>query len=597
MAEFKVHAPYNFVPFSNQVLLRYARPEELPPHNVIDPALKTGEIHITMAADTPCFVSDGDKNTPHFFRTPDGHYALPGTTIRGMIRENIQILGFGAVCPGEEMKDYQIYFREIAAAKGSVGGPLKNYYQTVLGIDPKDPKAPPQNVRAGYLRKRNGQYVIQPVKGCYLRVSRQHPDVARLDDTPAKSVSIAYVEAGGCVKEFCARAHAKPGMSYGMLLYTGRWVGKFPNHLYVFPEADESAASLPLEPVDILSYREDWENRKNTLKAYYDPDFWALPEDGDEKPVFYIRHNGHIYFGMSLFLRIGYLHSLSMGLPPKHRSLTEEGNVPLDYPRAMLGYARDTESYRSRVSFGDLIAQGRPQELEQVDAILGQPKPSWYPGYVIDGKNYTEEAFRLRGYKQYWLKAPNVPKPEKVNVASHMRPLAPGTVFRGVIRYKNLHEDELGLLLWALRLEDGCYQSVGMGKPYGYGRMKLTIDALREFDVQALYTGLDSGGKTNGKDTVEQYIAAYDAFASDCLSRHRKKKCLSLRERSEIKDFFFLHRAIQEGEGSGYMELGAYKNIHTPLPDVKSMREEQERQEEKPLTLADLQAHFNAMKN
>ena len=61
----KVRAPYNFVPFANKVLLRYAGPEELPRHDRMDPALKSGEIHVTMTADTPVFVSDGRDN---FFR-------------------------------------------------------------------------------------------------------------------------------------------------------------------------------------------------------------------------------------------------------------------------------------------------------------------------------------------------------------------------------------------------------------------------------------------------------------------------------------------------------------------------------------------------
>ena len=118
----KVHAPYNFVPFSEKVLLRYAGPEELPRHDQIDPALKSGEIHVTMTADTPVFVSDGKED---FFRTPGGQYALPGSTIRGMVRENMQILGFGCVHPGEDFEDVQIYFREMAAARGRTGDALQ----------------------------------------------------------------------------------------------------------------------------------------------------------------------------------------------------------------------------------------------------------------------------------------------------------------------------------------------------------------------------------------------------------------------------------------------------------------------------------------
>ena len=57
-ADKRVRAPYNFIPLSEKVLLPYNSIEELPPHDRMDPALKTGEIHVSMVADTPVFVSD-----------------------------------------------------------------------------------------------------------------------------------------------------------------------------------------------------------------------------------------------------------------------------------------------------------------------------------------------------------------------------------------------------------------------------------------------------------------------------------------------------------------------------------------------------------
>ena len=231
----KVHAPYNFVPFSEKVLLRYAGPEELPRHDQIDPALKSGEIHVTMTADTPVFVSDGKEN---FFRTPGGQYALPGSTIRGMVRENMQILGFGCVHPGEDFEDVQIYFREMAAARGSTGDALKAHYQAALGVETKkngrQSVSVPTKVRAGYLRSTDKGYIIQPVRGTYLRVSRKHPDAAALGLDPAQALPVAYQAAGERVTALRRSAAPVPGMERGMLLVTGRPVGR-PNHLYLFP--------------------------------------------------------------------------------------------------------------------------------------------------------------------------------------------------------------------------------------------------------------------------------------------------------------------------------------------------------------------------
>lgn len=81
MAEHAVHAPYNFVPFSEKLLIRYESLDQLPRHDRIDPSLKSGEIQVELRAETPVFVSDGQQD-PHFFRGPDGTYQIPGSTVR-----------------------------------------------------------------------------------------------------------------------------------------------------------------------------------------------------------------------------------------------------------------------------------------------------------------------------------------------------------------------------------------------------------------------------------------------------------------------------------------------------------------------------------
>ena len=576
-----VRTPYNFVPFSNKVLLRYASTEELPHHDRLDPSLKSGEIHVTMTAETPVFVSDGNGKEPHFFRTPNGKCALPGSTIRGMVRENMQILGFGCIHPGEDFEDFQIFFREMAAARGSTGGALKEYYQAALGIKSfrtaeGKPVSVPQNVHAGYLRKGGNGYYIQPVEGTYLRVSRKHPDVVNLGGDPARAVSVAYKASGDRVDHLQQSNLPVPGMKQGMLLFTGNPVGRVPNHLYVFPGADEDAAPVNITTQDALSYKEDWETRFNSLKAYYDPKFWALPEDGEEKPVFYIEYEGHVYFGMSLFLRIGHRHALSEGLPKRHLDALQQEAI--DYPHAVFGFAEPDRPYRSRVSFEDLVAVEPGEADKTYQAVLGQPKPSYYPGYVSDGKNYSEEDFRLRGYKQYWLKEVGDIPPGKEKVMSTLRPLPKGTRFCGVIRFKNLHEDELGLLLWCLRLDEGCFQSVGMGKPYGFGRMKLHIDQLLETEIGNLYTpdGLCGGPGVDRTEAVNCYIETYDTYAAGQLYIKRPKKHPSIRSCSEIQDFFYLRSALKTDAEAGYMTLDQYQNVRDALPSAASFREKED---------------------
>ena len=132
----KTWAPYNFVPFSNNVLFPYADGfASLPGHNEIRPDLKTGEIQITLTAETPVFVSDGQRGNASFFRGANGKLMIPGSTVRGLVRENMQILGFGLIRPGEDLEDRRIYFREVAEARKTVQKRLKQYYDSAEALN------------------------------------------------------------------------------------------------------------------------------------------------------------------------------------------------------------------------------------------------------------------------------------------------------------------------------------------------------------------------------------------------------------------------------------------------------------------------------
>ena len=67
-----VHAPYNFISFAESPWLPYQSIDDLPPHDRIDPQRRTGELHITLTAETPVFVA-GEKGAGH----PRLHHPRP----------------------------------------------------------------------------------------------------------------------------------------------------------------------------------------------------------------------------------------------------------------------------------------------------------------------------------------------------------------------------------------------------------------------------------------------------------------------------------------------------------------------------------------
>lgn len=586
-------APYSFVPFPETVVTIQG---ELPRHDEIDPERLSGEVHITLRAESPVLISgfrddearhDKSKRKQrdcHFYRDANGRFLIPGSSLRGLLRNNCQILSFGIVRADEDFDDYILSFRGVAGNDKI----LRDYYRTVLKLDDKDADKA-ELVQPGYLSTKDGKhFALTPVSWDKVKlISRDDKhlaDIKRIQKTDYKTQKpltdwdgnpiYRYADKNGQINEQILpldtrgeRWHvvSQQNDRAPRLLCTGRFVGKENPH-YLFPAPALCLnKSIDVPDDDILAFRKDLEARSTTLK---NKDFWMLPKKQETKPVFYLRHGEHIYLGMSRFLRVEYPHKLSTGLPKEHRKLG--GTSTLDHPHAMFGFIQKG-GYRSRIWVGDCLALGRPQELQPETVVLAGPKPTWYYGYLRPEGRYLDDDFRLRGYKQYWLKDVDYQKTgndnKKVNTILH--PLPAGTEFAGVIRFKNLSEQELGLLLWAIRLEDGCFQSIGMGKPFGLGRMSMRIDELRLLDRERAYTELTASPWNVCTDKVADYIDGYDR---SLLAGYGGTECVS--ERSEIKDFFYLRSTIPKKQNVSYMTLDEYQKNRRWLPTVAQVREE-----------------------
>ena len=156
-----VFAPYNFVSLPQKTL--FLEPESLTGHNSVpdaDDTLLSGELQYYIHAETPIFIDDGMDN---FYRNGDGRFAIPGSSIRGMIRSNAQILSFSSIA--DDVDDYALMYRDVA------NGLNKERYGAILGshavpVGKKDKKEKQktitvlENVRAGYICNENGKYVI-----------------------------------------------------------------------------------------------------------------------------------------------------------------------------------------------------------------------------------------------------------------------------------------------------------------------------------------------------------------------------------------------------------------------------------------------------
>lgn len=576
------HAPYNFVPFAEHPIRRYESPADLPAHGDWDPGLLTGEIRLTITAKSPIYIGNGEKKQKaDFFRTVEGKYAIPGSTLRGLVRENMQILGFGLLREGEDFQNYRLLFRRMADAKNTLGDDLKKQYQTILGIQNK----PPMEVKGGYLYcDRPYHYYIKPVKTVYL-AKKSLPEHNMWKDKVAQDISPIYFLPQGLTKHgeptVVLSDTKKDGYQQGTLHCVG-WMEnprdpkKNQNTMYAFPDPEEDADRIELTDQDIISYQEDYEARKNSLggtrEARMDKKFWMLPKVGQKpKPVFFFQRGGFTSFGISRYLRIAYDSSISGGLPKGHQKDMGE-SLYLDYPYAILGYAGKNKSYRSRVSFGDLVRTNDAGQEQLFFTQLGEPKLSFYPGYAKDGKHYNTPGYQFRGIKQYWLQPVQKNEVPESAFATEMRPLNAGSSFTGSVRYRNLHPDELGLLLWCLVLNQNCQQNIGRGKPYGYGRVEIKVDSIVEFDPAVLY-GKDRllsvpTGCQDVEGRVKELITTYKKTLRDDYG-------MQIMQEPLIQDFLYMKKTVQPKSRSfSYMSLQMkeFQNLTEPLPTVEEFR-------------------------
>ena len=169
----KASAPYNFVELPNQVVSC----EPLSSHNYYDLNRHTGKINCTLTTESPLYTRCGltkeefqqgkeAKNLPDFFYTQPNSkvkkLAIPGSSLRGMLHNLVEIIGFGKV---ERVTENKLFYR-------SLGEPaLKAIYTSNFVEDLGQiqhlphPKSPcyRSKIRAGFLRKsnKNNSYIIE----------------------------------------------------------------------------------------------------------------------------------------------------------------------------------------------------------------------------------------------------------------------------------------------------------------------------------------------------------------------------------------------------------------------------------------------------
>lgn len=193
-------------------------------------------------------------------------------------------------------------------------------------------------------------------------------------------------------------------------------------------------------------------------------------------------------------------------------------------------------------------------------AILGAPKPHQGRFYLArddsgapleDGIDASEAAYRpdrrLRGRKVYlhhaalddafWRRDPMATDQlSRRPYLEYRRPrsgsgeeqqdsqnrtiegwVKPGTRFDFDLWFENLSEVELGALLWLASLEDGCHLRLGLGRPLGFGSVRLRrrdLEVETGAEREAWYRSLAAAPPVPVADPADRVASAMRAFES-----------------------------------------------------------------------------------
>lgn len=513
-----IKAPYNFVPLENRAFYpSWANhiSQDIPFEDGV-----SGSIEYTIEAETPIFVRNGytDRKDPDtkFSQTPNGQYFIPGTSIKGEIRNVLEILSFGKMT---QVQDARFGIRDLS------NNPEGRFYRQKI-----------QNVHCGWLYKRlakdgSEEYLINDCGtpgriapevidehygtalaafGQNLALNRQYAD--NDDEEKLRSAYNKYenilnisLENQDIEKRLFGTFSSVPDNynriiadfssngKKGCIVVTGQPSKRDPEsrrgkyYEFVFFESNtnenEKVESQIID--DFITIHKNNYDYKNIWKRYLN--------EGKRVPVFFMRRNGDDgpidAIGLAYMFRFPTANFIKGAIPIELQS-----NRRKDLAECIFGTAKESlKQLKGRVNISHAFACGTPNKCNIVTTVLGSPKPSYGPLYASSG-TWNDANAQIKGRKRYPVRTTLLPPNEGTDAQTcKFIPLDQGTSFKGRITFHNLKECELGALIAALTFNGhpDCCHSIGEAKPLGYGKAKISIDKLSVISIKDIFAKTD----------------------------------------------------------------------------------------------------------
>jgi CRISPR-associated protein (TIGR03986 family) len=349
-------APYNFIPLPEKMVSARTPLDQDVYHDKKE-AL-TGWIDCELETCSPTYVrglmteetykeisQNSDELTPEqkkkiapFYSTEEEKIeglprpAIPGSTLRGMIRALVEIVGYGRM--RWVGKEPTFSFRAVAASRHDPD-PLRKPYREIIGENGI-------NVRAGYLTRESDRWFVRPAKIPKEEDNNWPDDAAylKVSETPIKNGMPSFIGLNSPDYQpqwhkvsFDAEVKIKDEEEYvaitrigpleaqythkGTLICSGnmletetstdrtaRKVSPRKKHVVILETKNEPEERLEIPHQVVLDYRAGLTTfQKEKLSNYWEGNEWGCLKDG--APVFYVAEGDIVqYFGHSPNFRV-----------------------------------------------------------------------------------------------------------------------------------------------------------------------------------------------------------------------------------------------------------------------------------------------------
>jgi CRISPR-associated protein (TIGR03986 family) len=598
-------SPYNFIPLNEKIVSIYSNKDEIPTFDKFHKDLYTGYIDINIEAKTPIYIRDtaernakDNKENSDFF-SPAGRYRIPGSSIRGLIRNIVEIASYSKLnfIDGNRKFHFRSFMDKSLNLKDAYVDYMLKSNNNVIEY----PK-----LKAGYLvKKGHNKYAIIPSfskykdKDCWFyRVEQKivNEVIGNIDTKqffyniffkPVESainahhdVKIKYAKVTQISKDNAS------GFIEGYVIRSGYVSGKHKDktpagkHLdWIIAKPQDNAKEIPVARNVIENYKNDINRSADSIDLLK-----SLNGKSKEVPCFYVTDNNNneniISIGHTGMFRLAYKHELNYFVKQKYESNT------IDIATAIFGNESD---FASRVFFEDAYLNDNSKDKIQnnpvTPKILSEPKPTSFQIYLNQYKedirinqkgnmaglrDYNSTDAVIRGYKLYWHKNINAQEyveTDSIAINEHssqytkIKPIKTGAKFSGRIRFENLSKVELGVLLFSLKLKENLCHKIGMGKPLGLGSIKIT-PSLTVFNIEKRYSELFDGWDTEPSKeniSIDDYINSFDKYIREKIDEKDKKSLWDVDRIKELEIMLDFKNKPRNDE-TEYMAIKSDKN-------------------------------------